>query len=98
MNISEINPGTLETSPSMLRLRWPLTLVTAWIIIAFQSRYIFPEGTPFFTRLGWPIKLLSNLMKKKDEGEDLLVHLELEKDSDMYSYHGKETPPSHSSD
>ena len=97
MNISEINPGTLGNLSIYVAIALPLTLITAWIIIAFQSRYIFPEGTPFFKRLGWPIKLLSNLMKK-DEEEDPTIHLELEKDSDMYSYHGKETPPSHSSD
>ncbi|KJA25334.1 hypothetical protein HYPSUDRAFT_37835 [Hypholoma sublateritium FD-334 SS-4] len=98
MNISEINPGTLGNLSIYVAIALPLTLITAWIIIAFQSRYIFPEGTPFITRLSWPVKLLSNIMKKKNEEDDPHSnHSESEKDGDSYSYHCNKTP-SHSSD
>lgn len=99
MNISEINPGTLGNLSIYVAIALPLTLVTAWIIIAFQSRYIFPDGTPFIRRLSWPVKLLSNMMKKeKDDDDPPSIHSELGRDGDSYSYHDKETPPSHSSD
>ena len=70
MNVSEINPGSLETISHYVAIAVPLTLVTAWIIIAFQSTYIFPENTGFFLRLGWPIYLVYKMMvqrRKRDE-------------------------------
>lgn len=72
MNISEINPGTLGNLSVYVAIALPLTLITGWIIIALQS---FPHGTSFITRLCWPVKLLSNMMKKNKE-EDLPFYLE----------------------
>ncbi|KAF8955067.1 hypothetical protein BDZ97DRAFT_1765535 [Flammula alnicola] len=66
MNVSEINPGTIGTLPIYIAIAIPLTIVTAWVIIAFQSKYIFPENTGFIKRLGWPIYLAISMMKKKE--------------------------------
>ncbi|KAF8958964.1 hypothetical protein BDZ97DRAFT_2046038 [Flammula alnicola] len=57
MNVSEINPGTLGTLAHYLAAALSLTMVTVWIIIAFQSGYIFRKKTGFFKRLGWPFYL-----------------------------------------
>jgi hypothetical protein len=40
----------------------PFTLATVWVIVAFQSRHIFPAGTSFWTRLAWPILLLGRFI------------------------------------
>ncbi|KAH9474783.1 hypothetical protein JR316_0013248 [Psilocybe cubensis] len=65
MNVSEINPGSLGTLPRYIEIALPLTLVTAWIIIAFQSTYIFPENTGFMKRLGWPVYLIKRMMERR---------------------------------
>lgn len=68
MNVIEINPqgGTALTNLSQyVALTLPLTVVTAWIIIAFQSKYIFPEGTSFYKRLGWPIFIIDVISRRR---------------------------------
>jgi hypothetical protein len=65
MNVTEINPGTAGTLPHYFAISLPLTIVTAWIVIAFQSKYIFKEKTHFFKRLGWPAYLFINMIKDR---------------------------------
>ena len=48
MNVNEITPGTNGTIFHYFALALPLTILTAWIIIAFQSKYIFPARTGFW--------------------------------------------------
>ncbi|KAF9462507.1 hypothetical protein BDZ94DRAFT_1322516 [Collybia nuda] len=36
MNVEEINPGTFGTLPQYLAIAIPLTVVTVWVVIAFQ--------------------------------------------------------------
>ncbi|KAF5350620.1 hypothetical protein D9756_008755 [Leucocoprinus leucothites] len=57
MNVKEIDPSTKETLPRYVGVALGLTLITIWIIIAFQSQYLLPEGYSFLRRLGWPILL-----------------------------------------
>lgn len=64
MNVDVIN-GTGGPITSYLALALPLTIVTAWIIIAFQSENIFPPGTSFVKRLGWPVFFMSMVLKKR---------------------------------
>ena len=66
MNVSEITPSTNGTLWQYFALAVPLTLVTAWIIVAFQSKYIFPKGTSFWKRLLWPLLLMPMFSKKND--------------------------------
>jgi hypothetical protein len=57
MNIKEINPGTNGTIGFFMAFAVPLTALTVWIIIAFQSTYLLP-GKSFLRRLAWPALLL----------------------------------------
>ncbi|TFK26626.1 hypothetical protein FA15DRAFT_588079 [Coprinopsis marcescibilis] len=67
MNVSEINPEGLTTVPIYLAVALPLTIFTAWVIVAFQSKYIFPGQVPFWRRLAWPFFLLYNYWFKKPD-------------------------------
>jgi len=67
MNVGEINPGTNGTLPNYVAVALPLTLITAWIIIAFQSTYIFESETTFLKRLGWPVYLVHMMLKNRRE-------------------------------
>lgn len=54
MNVSEINPGTL-TLKKYFATAIPLTVITIWIMIAFQ--YEAPS-TSIYKRLVWPVLFL----------------------------------------
>jgi len=68
MNAKEINPDSNGTIPLFVALAAPLTIVTIWVIIAFQSRYLL-KGRPFVQRLGWPVLLLHKWWYKQDDKE-----------------------------
>lgn len=58
MNVVEINPqgGTAISKPSrQVALTLPLTVVaaSAWVIIVFLGKYIFPKGASPCKQLGW---------------------------------------------
>ena len=64
MNVDVINDSGGPIT-SYLALALPLTIVTAWIIVAFQSEHIFPPGTSFIKRLGWPFFFLFMISRKR---------------------------------
>jgi hypothetical protein len=64
MNTKEINPGTNGTLPYYVALAAPLTILTIWIIIAFQSEYLLP-GKSFSQRLAWPVLLVHKWLYQK---------------------------------
>lgn len=53
MNTHEIAPGTNGDLRYYVAFAVPLTILTIWIVIAFQSRYLLGDK-PFILRLGWP--------------------------------------------
>lgn len=64
MNVREISPETVGSLSHYVETALSLTLLTVWVIIAFQSKHIFPEGVTFVKRLGWPFFLLLKLFGK----------------------------------
>jgi len=73
MNVVEINPDSAGTLPRYFAVAFPLTIVTVWVVIAFQSKYIFREKTNFFKRLGWPVYLVINMIKERAQMDEILV-------------------------
>ena len=67
MNVVEINPGSLGTLPQYFAIAFPLTIVATWIIVAFNSPYIFKEKAPFFKRLVWPVYLLIRMIRGRSQ-------------------------------
>jgi hypothetical protein len=70
MNVAEINPGSKGTLPHYFAVAFPLTIVTVWVIIAFQSKHIFKERTTFFRRLGWPVYLIIDMIVRQKSPKD----------------------------
>ena len=85
MNVAEINPGTNGTLPHYFAIAFPFTIVTAWVIIAFQSKHIFKERTTFFRRLGWPIYLLLDMIKQRSQKDDSSIEVILEENGSLSS-------------
>ncbi|KAM6501088.1 hypothetical protein JOM56_004102, partial [Amanita muscaria] len=69
MNIAEFSPNTYGTVPHYLATALPLTVVSIWILVAYQSRYMFREEKSFFRRLLWPYELLREHIERKG-GQD----------------------------
>jgi len=68
MNVSEMTPSTNGRVWQYLALALPLTIMTAWIMVAFRSKYTFPQGTSIWKRLAWPVYLvLIPMFAKKTE-------------------------------
>lgn len=65
MNVAEIAPGTAGTVAHYLATALPLTVVSIWILVAYQSRYMFKEEKSFFRRLLWPYELLREHIERK---------------------------------
>ena len=61
MNVQEIVPNTNGTLAHYAETALPFTLVTIWVIIASQNRYIFPAGLNFWARLAWPVLVLGKV-------------------------------------
>ncbi|KAG6829922.1 hypothetical protein H0H92_002945 [Tricholoma furcatifolium] len=65
MNLNIIVPGTLGTLPHYFAVALPLTFVTVWVVIAFQSKWIYPKDTPLWKRFGWPVYLAHDVYQTK---------------------------------
>jgi hypothetical protein len=65
MNISILAPDTEGTLAHYFEVAISLTVSTVWVIVAFQSKYIYPDNTPIWVRLGWPVMLTMNLLKSR---------------------------------
>jgi len=63
MNVKEINPGTLGSILFYSVVTIPLTLITIWVIVAFQGKY-YVSGSSMWTRLLWPIKAFRMMFGK----------------------------------
>ncbi|KIM41609.1 hypothetical protein M413DRAFT_445584 [Hebeloma cylindrosporum] len=81
MNVAEINPGSEGTLPHYFAVALPLTIVTAWVIIAFQSKYIFEDKTNFLKRLGWPAYLVLQMIRKKAQKKEGSIEVISEQNS-----------------
>ena len=76
MNVVEINPqngSAITTLSQYVSFAIPLTLVSAWIIVAFQSKYMFPEGTSIYKRLGWPVFIFDVISRKRLRGNQPML-------------------------
>lgn len=55
MNVREINAGGLETITNYAGVSVAFTVLTAWLVIAFQSQSPFhDQGAGFWKRIAWP--------------------------------------------
>ncbi|KAF8584986.1 hypothetical protein K439DRAFT_1616330 [Ramaria rubella] len=69
MNIKEINPGTLGSLAHYFETALPLTIVTIWVIVAYQGKWHEGEGDmSIWMRLMWPIMYVRRLLDGRQEG------------------------------
>lgn len=55
MNVREINTGGTETFANYAGVSVAFTVLTAWLVVSFQSQSPFHEpGAGFGRRLAWP--------------------------------------------
>lgn len=64
--MTELNPQGVPTIARFFEAMLPLTVVTVWIIVAFQSRFVVRDES-MWKKLLWPIVLLNNMRPKPSE-------------------------------
>ncbi|PFH53445.1 hypothetical protein AMATHDRAFT_137387 [Amanita thiersii Skay4041] len=67
MNVQEVSPSTHGTLRLYFGIAIGLTAFTVWIIVAFQSRYLFRDPRPFWKRLAWPFHIVQSVINKEEE-------------------------------
>ena len=72
MNVIELNSGTYGTLRHYVAASLPLTLVTIWIIVAYQSRFVLREDEAMWKKLLWPIALIHRLISRNPRGRSPL--------------------------
>ena len=70
MNVRELNSGTFGSLSHYVEAALPLTLVTIWIIVAYQSRFVLREDEAMWKKLLWPIALGQRLLSRPQRPED----------------------------
>ncbi|KDQ10147.1 hypothetical protein BOTBODRAFT_190632 [Botryobasidium botryosum FD-172 SS1] len=69
MNVKELSQGTTGTLAHYIAATLPLTIVTIWLVVAFQSRYILSDPkASMWVRLLWPIAFLKSLAGRHKKG------------------------------
>jgi len=64
MNVQEIVPNTSGTLMHYFVTAISFTLLSVWVITAFQSRYNFRSGMTIWRRLGWPVFFILRMFNK----------------------------------
>ncbi|KIJ45140.1 hypothetical protein M422DRAFT_46945 [Sphaerobolus stellatus SS14] len=68
MNVKEINQGAKGSLPHYFETAIPLTIVTAWVIIAFQRRWSQRQDTtyvPLWRRFMWPYDYVKSAIHRR---------------------------------
>lgn len=75
MNIKELN-GSFATFTLYFSVALPLTALTIWIVIAFNSKYLFRgKDATFWVRLAWPVLLIQTLLSGKTKKKSGDMHM-----------------------
>jgi hypothetical protein len=69
MNVIELNSGTYGSIAHYAEVTLPLTFVTIWIIVAFQSRFVLRDDDSMWKKLLWPIALVQKLLSRPQRPE-----------------------------
>ncbi|KAK0230350.1 cora-like Mg2+ transporter protein-domain-containing protein [Armillaria fumosa] len=71
MNVRELTGGeeTEGTLTHYFAAAVPLTLLTIWVVMTFQSKHLFASGSTFWMRLVWPWILFKQVFMKREIGE-----------------------------
>ncbi|KAG5644685.1 hypothetical protein DXG03_007985 [Asterophora parasitica] len=77
MNVKEISPDTEGTLPHYVAAALSLTVATIWVVVAFQSKFIFPPETSLLMRFTWPVQLCLNLLRSRDQADDRNENIEI---------------------
>ncbi len=68
MNVREFSKDTKGTLQHYFEAAAPLTLLTIWVVMTFQSKRLFKfaSGSTFWMRLVWPWILFKRVFMKRE--------------------------------
>jgi len=70
MNIIEFEQGTRGTLAHYFEATLPLTLITIWLIVAYQSRFVLRDDEAMWKKLLWPIALVHRIISRPRRQEE----------------------------
>ncbi|KAK0216506.1 hypothetical protein EDD85DRAFT_434173 [Armillaria nabsnona] len=70
MNVREFSKDTKGTLQHYFEAAVPLTLLTIWVVMTFQSKHLFASGSTFWMRLVWPWILFKQVYMKQEIKEE----------------------------
>jgi hypothetical protein len=85
MNVTELNPNGHTTLGRFFEAMFPLTIITIWIIVAFQSRFVVRDdrgARGVWKKLMWPVMLINTIIpwsSSKDESSTYEYDLPMKK-------------------
>ncbi|KAJ7747969.1 hypothetical protein DFH07DRAFT_830716 [Mycena maculata] len=65
MNISEFSPDTHGSWWKYVATALPLTVVTVWIVMSFQIKYLMGHDVTIWMRLFWPVTLARSMNRRE---------------------------------
>ncbi|KAG6835646.1 hypothetical protein H0H93_016234 [Arthromyces matolae] len=71
MNVDLLVPQTNGTLSHYFAVAMPLTIATIWVVVAFQSKHLYPDNTGLLIRFGWPVRLCLTILAWKKEKEKI---------------------------
>jgi hypothetical protein len=76
MNVVELNPGGHIPLARFFEAMFPLTMITVWVIVAFQSRFVLrDDGGGAWKKLLWPILFANSLIPRRIKEDDSAYEL-----------------------
>jgi hypothetical protein len=73
MNVVELDPLGHTSLARFFEYMFPLTFITIWIIVAFQSRFIVRDdrgGRGVWKKLLWPVMLINTIIPWSSTKDD----------------------------
>ncbi|KAJ6591097.1 hypothetical protein DFH09DRAFT_1138560 [Mycena vulgaris] len=71
MNIREIVPDTKGSLSHYFETAMPLTFLTIWVVMAFQSKHLLGREATIWMRLFWPVALVRQMVVRRRKGYGL---------------------------
>ncbi|KAJ7031642.1 hypothetical protein C8F04DRAFT_1110130 [Mycena alexandri] len=65
MNIRELSSDTLGSLPHYFATALPLTMVTVWVVMTFQSKHLLGQDTTVWMQLFWPVSIVRQMIQRR---------------------------------
>ncbi|KAJ7164984.1 hypothetical protein C8R46DRAFT_1097786 [Mycena filopes] len=69
MNVREFSSETLGSLAHYFATALPLTVLTVWVVMTFQSKHLLGQDTTLWMRLFWPVSIVRQKLRERRDNE-----------------------------